>query len=336
YQEAALVHAGQPYRVHDLRHRHGNGGRAQRHHLLHRPPHRGADHALPHRGAHRTPERQHVDQPHRGAARCGTGHRGALLHPRAEPGRHTPVLRLPRQACAVQRGRRAPQLAHLRGHWGWRGHLPAHPLRARPSLEHGVLAPRRRGREVRVHAARSAQRSTGREQRRRSEELSQAHDRRHRGNGGPERRPHRVRGAALRVELSRRRKPERAEQLRRPGLPRGGGLMPENRARLRRVVLHQIPMLVWLVFLWMLLWGSFSWLTILTGVIVAVLVTRVFYLPPLALSGRFNLWWALVFAVHFAYDLFRASVEVAWIAIDPRKVPSSSVVAVQLRSRSDL
>lgn len=112
--------------------------------------------------------------------------------------------------------------------------------------------------------------------------------------------------------------------------------MPENRARLRRVFLHQIPMLVWLVFLWMLLWGSFSWLTILTGVIVAVLVTRVFYLPPLALSGRFNLWWALVFAVHFAYDLFRASVEVAWIAIDPRKVPSSSVVAVQLRSRSDL
>jgi multicomponent Na+:H+ antiporter subunit E len=112
--------------------------------------------------------------------------------------------------------------------------------------------------------------------------------------------------------------------------------MPENRARLRRVFLHQIPMLLWLVFLWMLLWGSFSWLTVLTGVIVAVLVTRVFYLPPLALSGRFNLWWALAFAAHFAFDLFRASVEVAWIAIDPRKVPSSSVVAVQLRSRSDL
>jgi multicomponent Na+:H+ antiporter subunit E len=105
---------------------------------------------------------------------------------------------------------------------------------------------------------------------------------------------------------------------------------------MRRVLLHQIPMLIWLVVLWMLLWGSFTLLTLLTGAIVALLVTRVFYLPPLALSGRFNPWWALVFAVHFAYDLFRASIQVAWIAVDPRKVPRSSVVAVQLRSRSDL
>jgi multicomponent Na+:H+ antiporter subunit E len=112
--------------------------------------------------------------------------------------------------------------------------------------------------------------------------------------------------------------------------------MAENRAKLRRVFLHQIPMLIWLVVLWMLLWGSFSLLTLLTGALVALLVTRVFYLPPLALSGRFNLWWALVFAVHFTYDLFRASIQVAWIAIDPRKIPHSSVVAVQLRSRSDL
>lgn len=112
--------------------------------------------------------------------------------------------------------------------------------------------------------------------------------------------------------------------------------MAEARARMRKVFLHQLPMLVWLVLLWMLLWGSFTLLTAITGVIVALLVTRVFYLPPVALSGRFNLWWALVFATHFAYDLFRASVEVAWLAVDPRKIPSSSVVAVQLRSRSDL
>src|SRR5690554_2106138 len=112
--------------------------------------------------------------------------------------------------------------------------------------------------------------------------------------------------------------------------------MAEARARLRKVLLHQVPMLIWLVVLWMLLWGSFSLLMLLTGIIVALLVTRVFYLPPLALSGRFNPWWALVFAVHFTYDLFRASVEVAWLAVDPRRVPSSSVVAVQLRSRSDL
>ncbi|HEU4806964.1 MAG TPA: Na+/H+ antiporter subunit E [Homoserinimonas sp.] len=113
-------------------------------------------------------------------------------------------------------------------------------------------------------------------------------------------------------------------------------MMAENRAPLGKVILHQVPMLIWLVVLWMLLWGSFTWLTLLTGAIVALLVTRVFYLPPLALSGRFNPWWALVFAIHFTADVFRASIQVAWIAIDPRTTPSSSVVAVQLRSRSDL
>jgi multicomponent Na+:H+ antiporter subunit E len=112
--------------------------------------------------------------------------------------------------------------------------------------------------------------------------------------------------------------------------------MTESRERLRRVLLHQIPMMLWLVLLWMLLWGSFSLLTLLTGAAVALLVTRVFYLPPVALSGRFNLWWAIVFAVRFIFDLFTASVQVAWLAIDPRKVPNSSVVAVPLRSHSDL
>ena len=109
-----------------------------------------------------------------------------------------------------------------------------------------------------------------------------------------------------------------------------------TRARLRRVLLHQIPLLVWLVVLWMLLWGSFSWLNLVTGAIIALLVTRVFYLPPIQLSGRFNPWWALVFAMRFLYDLFTAAIQVAWLAIDPRRVPHSSVVAVPLRSRSDL
>lgn len=113
--------------------------------------------------------------------------------------------------------------------------------------------------------------------------------------------------------------------------------MPEvTAARRRRVLLHQIPMLLWLVVLWMLLWGAFSWLNLVTGLVIALLVTRVFYLPPIQLSGRFNLWWAIVFAVRFVFDLFTASVQVAWIAIDPRTTPRSSVVAVSLRSRSDL
>lgn len=110
---------------------------------------------------------------------------------------------------------------------------------------------------------------------------------------------------------------------------------PTN-ARLRRSLLHQIPLLVWLVVLWTLLWGSISWLTVVTGAVIAFMVTRVFYLPPVELSGRFNPWWAIVFLTKFFYDLAAASVQVAWIAIDPRSTPRSSIVAVQLHTRSDL
>lgn len=113
--------------------------------------------------------------------------------------------------------------------------------------------------------------------------------------------------------------------------------MPEYTSRrLRRNFINQLPLLAWLVVLWMLLWGSISWLNLLTGLIVAVVVMRVFYLPPVELSGRFNLWWALVFVITFVWDVVKGSFEVAWMAVSPGRSPDSSVVAVQLHSRSDL
>lgn len=105
--------------------------------------------------------------------------------------------------------------------------------------------------------------------------------------------------------------------------------------RERVTLLQQAPLLVALVLLWMMLWGSVTTLTIVTGVIVALLVTRALYLPPVALSGRFHLGWALAFLVRFAIDLVVASVEVAWLAFRPRGVGRSAVVRVPLTTRSD-
>ena len=53
----------------------------------------------------------------------------------------------------------------------------------------------------------------------------------------------------------------------------------------------QLPFFVWLVALWMLLWGQFTWLAFFTGVVAAVLVTRTFRLPPVELSGRVNIFY---------------------------------------------
>ena len=53
----AVVHPGQPHRLHGVRHRPGDGGRAGRRDLLRRPPHRHPDHALPGRRAGGAPGR---------------------------------------------------------------------------------------------------------------------------------------------------------------------------------------------------------------------------------------------------------------------------------------
>jgi multicomponent Na+:H+ antiporter subunit E len=104
----------------------------------------------------------------------------------------------------------------------------------------------------------------------------------------------------------------------------------------RGSIWRQVPLLLWLVVLWTLLWDRVSALSIVTGVLLALLVTRVFYLPPVELPGRVNPLGVLAFLVRFVFDLVRASFQVAWLALDPRSVPTSSIVAVQLSTKSDL
>jgi hypothetical protein len=61
------------------------------------------------------------------------------------------------------------------------------------------------------------------------------------------------------------------------------------------VRLHELPLLVGLVLLWTMLWHEVSLLSVVSGIVVAVVVMRVFYLPPVELAGRFNVWYALLY-----------------------------------------
>lgn len=99
---------------------------------------------------------------------------------------------------------------------------------------------------------------------------------------------------------------------------------------------RQLPLVVWLVVLWVLLWDDLTILTVAGGVLVAAGVIRAFYLPAVELSGRFNIYWAALFAARFVFDVVVASVQVAWQAVDLRRLPRSSIIAVSLRTRSDI
>ena len=101
-------------------------------------------------------------------------------------------------------------------------------------------------------------------------------------------------------------------------------------------VWRQLPFFVWLIALWMLLWGQFTVLAALTGFVVAVFVTRVFRLPPVELSGRVNLWYGAVFVVMFCLALVRGSLLVASQTLNPTRYPGTAVIAVPLRTDDDL
>jgi multicomponent Na+:H+ antiporter subunit E len=101
-------------------------------------------------------------------------------------------------------------------------------------------------------------------------------------------------------------------------------------------VWRQLPFFVWLIALWMLLWGQFTVLAFVTGLIAAIAVTRVFRLPPVQLSGRLNLWFGLIFIVAFLFDVVRGSLIVSAQILDLRRQPGAAVIAVPLRTDDDL
>jgi multicomponent Na+:H+ antiporter subunit E len=103
-----------------------------------------------------------------------------------------------------------------------------------------------------------------------------------------------------------------------------------------RSVWRQLPLLVALVLLWVFLWDQVTLLTVVTGMLLAVGVTRALYLPPVLLSGRFNPWRALLLGLRMMFDVTVASLQVAVLAVNPRWQPMNSIIAVQLLTRSDL
>ncbi|WP_306204974.1 Na+/H+ antiporter subunit E [Actinoplanes sp. RD1] len=91
-----------------------------------------------------------------------------------------------------------------------------------------------------------------------------------------------------------------------------------------------------LTVIWMLLWGSFTPLTLVGGAVIAVIVLAVFPLPAVPHTGAVHPLGVLRFAGRFAADLVVSSVQVAVLAFRFGHVPRSAIIAVPLRAPSDL
>ncbi|MHA7268617.1 Na+/H+ antiporter subunit E [Arthrobacter sp. HLT1-20] len=100
--------------------------------------------------------------------------------------------------------------------------------------------------------------------------------------------------------------------------------------------MQKLPLLVWLVVVWGALWQDFSAGNLLFGALIAIGVSRAFYLPPVELSGRFNVLRALTFALWFIKEVTVASFQVLFWALTKGPRIRNAVIAVPLRSSSDL
>lgn len=98
----------------------------------------------------------------------------------------------------------------------------------------------------------------------------------------------------------------------------------------------ELPLLIWLVIVWGALWRDFSPGNLVFGALIAVLVAKLFYLPPVELSGRFNVMRAIPFGLIFLAKVVAASFLVLYLAVVRGPRVRSAVVAVPLRSHSDL
>jgi len=94
--------------------------------------------------------------------------------------------------------------------------------------------------------------------------------------------------------------------------------------------------LVGLTVIWVLMWGDPSVANVLSGLLLALLVTRLSRLPVPRTRARYSPVGCLRLLLWFARELLLSACQVAWQAVRPGPQPANSIIAVTLRTDSDL
>ncbi|MDQ0095238.1 Na+/H+ antiporter subunit E [Paeniglutamicibacter psychrophenolicus] len=110
----------------------------------------------------------------------------------------------------------------------------------------------------------------------------------------------------------------------------------ESGARQRATLRQELPLLAGMMLVWGALWQDFAIGNLVFGLLISLVLVRVFRLPPVILSGRFNVWRAAVFAGAFLRDVTLASFEVLYLAVFRGPRTTSAIITVTLRTGSDL
>ncbi|WP_163720139.1 Na+/H+ antiporter subunit E [Mycolicibacterium psychrotolerans] len=103
-----------------------------------------------------------------------------------------------------------------------------------------------------------------------------------------------------------------------------------------RTLALRVWMVCWLILVWVLLWGTISAANVLSGLVVALVVTLLLPLPPVPVEGRLHPISLLRLGVLVVYYLLSSSVQVAALALKPGPPPLTAVLRVHFAVKSDL
>lgn len=106
--------------------------------------------------------------------------------------------------------------------------------------------------------------------------------------------------------------------------------------RRRRRFAVELPLIVGMTLLWGSMWIDFSAGNLIFGFLISLGIVSAFRLPPVHISGRFNLWHALRFVLWFLGDVLVASLQVFRLALFRGPRVRSAIIGVPLRSHDDL
>ncbi|RBQ15637.1 Na+/H+ antiporter subunit E [Spongiactinospora rosea] len=88
--------------------------------------------------------------------------------------------------------------------------------------------------------------------------------------------------------------------------------------------------------IWVLLWGNLSFANVLSGLAVGLLVAALSRLPHVGAGARVRIGGCLRLLGWFVLDMARSGTRVGWQALRPGPPPVNAVIAVALRTQSDL
>ena len=105
---------------------------------------------------------------------------------------------------------------------------------------------------------------------------------------------------------------------------------------LTRQRLLRATMVMCLVAVWLLLWGTLSAANVISGITVALFITVLLPLPTVPVLGKPRLFSILRLVISANWGLVKSSVQIAWLTLRPGPPPQAAVLRAQLNLKSDL